>query len=296
MAENSKIEWTTNTFNPWIGCQKVSPGCGHCYAETLSNRRGWTQWGPQGERVRTSPANWKKPLSWNRKAAGNGTRPRVFCASLADVFDNQAPPGAREDLFELIRSTPFLDWQLLTKRPQNFSSFLPGDWGEAGYSNVWLGISAENQEEYDRRWPLLAQTPAALRFISYEPALESLTLREHPSRPDWIIWGGESGPDCRPMEPRWAREITAECVESGIPVFGKQWGSYANNPLIRELGLPEAEVRALDPPANGKGGAMLDGRLWRQFPSELTTKSKEEKTEPLNLSVVLKPHAQEEAP
>ena len=243
MAENSRIEWTTHTFNPWIGCQKVSPGCDNCYAETLSNRRGWTQWGPEGERVRTAPSTWKNPLRWDRAAARLGERHRVFCASLADVFDNQAPEGAREDLWELIRQTPSLDWQLLTKRPQNLKRMLPPDWGTDGYPNVWLGISAENQEEYDRRWPLLAAAPAALRFISYEPALGPVTLGGHENHPDWVIWGGESGPRPRPMQPGWARRITQECQDLGIAVFGKQWGSYASNPMVAEQGIPAGTVR-----------------------------------------------------
>ena len=266
MAENSRIEWTTHTFNPWIGCQAVSPGCDHCYAETLSNRHGWTQWGPEGIRVRTSRSTWKNPLKWNRQAERLGERQRVFCASLADIFDNQAPEGARDDLWELIRMTPNLDWQLLTKRPQNLREMLPPDWGPEGYPNIWLGISAEDQTEYDRRWPIMAGTPAGIRFISYEPALGPVVLGGHAAQPDWLIWGGESGPGCRPMDPGWARSITLECQELRIPVLGKQWGSYANNPLVIEQGGSTELARSQDPETNGKGGALLDGRLWRQFP------------------------------
>src|SRR5580692_7935980 len=121
MGENSKIEWCDHTFNPWIGCQKVSPGCDHCYAETQNNLRKWNggKWGPHAPRKRTSEANWKKPLQWQKRAAEFSGRRRVFCASLADVFDNKAPDGARDDLFDLIRETPSLDWLLLTKRPEN---------------------------------------------------------------------------------------------------------------------------------------------------------------------------------
>ena len=265
MAERTRIAWTDHTFNPWIGCQAVSPGCENCYAETLTNRRGWTQWGPEGQRVRTSEGYWKQPVRWERRAAESGERERVFCASLADVFDNQAPEGGREDLWELIRRTPHLDWQLLTKRPQNMEEMLPPDWQE-GYANVWLGVSAEDQVEYDRRWPLLAATPAALRFVSYEPALGALTLREHGSKPDWLIWGGESGKGARPPEAAWMRNITQECVEAGIPVFGKQWGHYKANPLVSETGILLRDARLMDPRENGKGGALLDGRMWREFP------------------------------
>jgi Protein of unknown function (DUF5131) len=159
MGDTTKIEWTDSTFNPWIGCQKVSPGCDHCYAEAMMDHRyGRVQWGPHGERQRTSTANWRKPLRWNREGEQfereYGHRHRVFCASLADVFDNQVNPQWRIDLFKLIKQTPALDWLLLTKRPQNIRNMLPGDW-DAGWPNVWLGTTCESQEYYDQRWPAL---------------------------------------------------------------------------------------------------------------------------------------------
>ncbi len=265
MADQTKISWTDHTFNPWIGCQKVSPGCDNCYAEKLTLWHGWTQWGPEGERKRTSENYWRQPIRWDRRAEAGGTQERVFCASLADVLDNQAPPGAREDLWQLIRSTPNLDWQLLTKRPQNLEEMMPPDWGE-GYPNVWLGVSAEDQNEYDRRWPILARTPAGIRFISYEPALGEISLAGHDSTPDWLIWGGESGTPRRRLNPEWIRRITQECCQQGVAVFGKQWGAYEDNPLVTEAGIPIAEVKKIDTEENGKGGAMLDGHLWREFP------------------------------
>ena len=177
MAENSRIEWTTHTFNPWMGCQKVSPGCDHCYAEALMDTRyGKVQWGPHGVRVRTAPANWRKPLQWAKAARVDGIRPRVFCASLADVFDNKAPDGARADLFALIRQTPELDWLLLTKRPENIAKMLPPDWGE-GYPNVWLGTTVEDQKRADHRVPILLRTPARVR-----PRLSPPLRRRGPSR------------------------------------------------------------------------------------------------------------------
>ena len=122
MAEHTEIAWCDSTFNPWIGCQKVSPGCDHCYAEALMDHRHHrVEWGPHGERKRTSEANWKLPLRWSKKARASGTRPRVFCASLADVFDNQVPIQWRTDLFDLIARTSELDWLLLTKRPENLA-------------------------------------------------------------------------------------------------------------------------------------------------------------------------------
>ena len=286
--EQSKIEWTDHTFNPWIGCQKVSKGCDNCYAELLTKKYGWTEWGPHGKRVRTSAANWRKPLQWNKQAQAAGTRARVFCASLADIFDNQAPAGAREDLFDLIRNTPYLDWQLLTKRPENYGRFLPEDWSVENYPNVWLGITAEDQEAYDTRWPVLACVPAAVRFISYEPALGPLLLTPHgpiklqaaltrrgvepdfaiqDRMPDWLIWGGESGNGARVMNPEWARSIEKQCRENNIMIFGKQWGTYKSNPLHFEGMRPLHEVRNHDPWTNGKGGALLDGKITREFPS-----------------------------
>ena len=266
MSDKTGISWTDSTFNAWIGCQKVSAGCDNCYAEKLVSRYGWTEWGAHGIRKRTSPANWRKPISWNRAAQKSGKRRRVFCASLADIFDNKAPVGAREDLWTLIKNTPSLDWQILTKRPENIKRFLPKDW-DGGYPNVWLGISAEDQAAYNQRWPILSSIPAHQHFISYEPAIGHLTLAEHDSKPTWLIWGGESGPGARVMQSAWAADITAECVQFGIPVFGKQWGSYPSNPFYQDRGYPMSIVKQLDPPANGKGGGLLHGRLWRQFPA-----------------------------
>lgn len=223
MAENSKIEWTDHTFNPWIGCQNVSPGCDHCYAETMMDHRyGKVQWGPHGERKRTSEANWRKPLQWAKAARSIAGRPRVFCASLADVFDNKAPGTAREELFGLIRATPELDWLLLTKRPQNIRKMLPSDW-DAGYPNVWLGTTCEDQKHYDMRWPVLRDIPARIRFVSYEPAIDQLRLPyPYGAVPDWIICGGESGPGARHMAPDWARAIRADCASASVSFFMKQ--------------------------------------------------------------------------
>jgi len=237
MAENSKIEWTDHTFNPWIGCQKVSPGCDRCYAEALMDKRyGRVTWGPHGERIRTSPGNWKKPLQWAKAARATGHRPRVFCASLADVFDNKAPKLALFDLFTLIWGTPELDWLLLTKRPENIRKMLPEDWG-AGYPNVWLGTTCEDQAAYDRRWPILAAAPAAVRFISYEPAIGPLNLPTTGPYPDWIICGGESGQGARFMQPDWARDLMNQCAEVGVAFFMKQMTGKAQIPsglLIRQ--------------------------------------------------------------
>lgn len=226
--ENSKIEWTDHTFNPWMGCQNVSPGCDHCYAEALMDHRyGKVQWGPHGERKRTAEANWKKPLRWNKQAGDTGTRLRVFCASLADIWDNRAPKEWRRDLFELIAATPALDWQLLTKRPENIAKMLPVSisglkpWP---WHNVWLGATAEDQTHYDRRWPLLSAIPAVVHFISYEPALGPLKIgsQSKGGLPDWVICGGESGAGARHMKKRWARNLRDECETEYVAFFMKQ--------------------------------------------------------------------------
>ena len=186
MAENTKIEWTDHTFNPWIGCTKVSPGCDHCYAENLMDTRmGVASWRPGAERVRTKEANWKMPLRWNAQAdafmAQHGRRQRVFCASLADVFDNAVDPQWRADLFELIAATPNLDWLLLTKRIGNVGNMLPVPFDfDRHFPNVWIGATIVNQAEADRDIPKLLQVPARVRFLSMEPLLGPVNLRSLP--------------------------------------------------------------------------------------------------------------------
>ena len=267
MAMNSKIEWTDHTFNPWTGCTNVSPGCDHCYAEAWSKRSGHVKWG-NNPRKRTTESYWKAPEIWQSRAlafeAQHGHRQRVFCASLADVFDNQVPAEWREDLFKMIHRTPRLDWLLLTKRPQNIKKMLPDDWGSDGYSNVWLGFTAEDQVHFDQRWKHLATIPAVVRFVSYEPAIGALRLRAGDVQPDWLISGGESGHGARPMQPQWARDIVADCRRYGVAPFHKQWGQYNNNPFVAEEGMDALAAATLD--ANGKGGGLLDGLIVREFP------------------------------
>src|ERR1035437_3390754 len=187
----------------------------------MDHRYRKLEWGPHGERKRTSDENWKKPLKWNREAGAfeqeHGHRPRVFCASLADVFDNQVPSAWREDLFKLIRECGQLDWLLLTKRPQNISKMLPSDWGD-GYFNVWLGITAEDQVHFDQRWKYIQKIPASLKVISYEPALGvAVTGPWSVPRLADIGWGkwwwgthrkatGDSGCD-RGLPPAWRRPV-----------------------------------------------------------------------------------------
>jgi protein gp37 len=234
------------TYNPWWGCTKVSTGCDHCYAEALDKRvgggngRGELHWGPHAERRRMGQATLTAPLNWNRHARNAKRRRRVFCASLADVFDNAVPPEWRTAMWSIIRQTPWLDWQLLTKRPQNIREMLPPDWGD-GWGYVWLGVSAENQEEANRRIPILLDIPAQTKFISFEPLLGPIQMKDIPgmNRLDlnwnwWVIVGGESGPGARPMRESWAINLVEQCANAAVPVFVKQLGGVSNkraNPL-----------------------------------------------------------------
>lgn len=295
MAENSKIQWTHHTFNPWRGCQKVSSGCDNCYAETMSKRNPGTLgvWGPNGTRVVASEAQWRLPHKWNREAEAAGERRRVFCASLADVFEDwdgcpTYPDGSaviecetwcghwgrsggeghgdccekcgsgavdmvgmdhlRQRVFKLIIETPWLDWLLLTKRPENilrmvplFDAEDPAEW----WPNVWIGTSVENQEQVDKRIPELLRVPAAVRFLSMEPLLGPVDLMEIEETRDgekywwssmitgapwgatldWVIVGGESGPNARPCDLEWIRSIRDQCQAADVPVFVKQLGT-----------------------------------------------------------------------
>jgi protein gp37 len=235
----TKIEWCDFTFNPWVGCTKVSPGCDNCYAEGWAKRSGQVQWGNHPRRL-TSSANWLNPIRWNKRAREDGVRRRVFCASLADVFDNQVPKEWRERLFALIDATPDLDWLLLTKRPENIAKLLPAPpidgWP---WPNVWFGTTAEDQEHFDRRWPILKEVPAWVRFISYEPAIGPLKLKpEDVKGLDWVICGGESGPKHRAMPLWWAELIAFDCRTYGIAFFMKQMAGKAPIPpelLVREF-------------------------------------------------------------
>jgi protein gp37 len=185
---------------------------------------------------------------------------------LADVFDNQVDVGWRADLFNLIAASPSLDWLLLTKRPQNIEKMLPKDWPEHGRPNVWLGTTAEDQARFDQRWPLLRRIPAAVRFISYEPAIGPVRLNPaHASQPDWLIAGGESGHGARPMKAVWARDVISDCHAFGVAPFFKQWGAIANNPMVAEQGMSAKAATLAD--QHGKGGGLLDGQLYRYFPN-----------------------------
>lgn len=357
MAENSKIEWTDHTFNPWRGCTKVSPGCANCYAEKMSKRNHKTlgTWGPSGKRVVASESMWKKPVKWNRDAKFameywkqrcdteklEYIRPRVFCASLADVFEDWQGPmlnhkgeqlnltmdDVRAQLFTLIDATPFLDWILVTKRPENIDRMVPpGPMAkkckEAAWyrNNVWLLTSVENQEQADKRIPelLKCRDMSPVLGLSCEPLLgpvdftvgvkdyiNGLNVYSKPTLPknyldelDWVIVGGESGPNARPIHPDWARSLRDQCAAAGVPYFFKQWGEWA--PATREYGIlghvmpdtgvtsdgtnvcwigwdgtttfpsghnVEDPVMAIAKIGKKRAGRMLDGKEWNDFPT-----------------------------
>ncbi len=224
MGAKTGISWTDHTFNPWWGCVRVSPGCEHCYAETFSKRVGEAVWGVDAERRFFGDKHWNEPKKWNREAEKAGERARVFCASMADVFEDRPDLVAeREKLWTLIHCTPWLDWQLLTKRPENIRRMLPPSWG-TGWPNVWLGVTGEDQEWADRRLRELLTIDAVVRFVSYEPALGPVNFTPHLGGLDWIIIGGESGNKARPFNLNWARDVIEQCAHAGVACFMKQFG------------------------------------------------------------------------
>ncbi|VFR80944.1 Bacteriophage protein gp37 [plant metagenome] len=297
MGDRTLIEWCDATFNPWEGCQKLGPGCDNCYAETRNARYGGGQavnWGPGAPRRRTSAANWKRPRAWARNAAAfhaaHGRRQRVFCASLADVFDNAVAPGWRADLFQLIEDTPQLDWLLLTKRIGNVQPMMLDvarhlfwlDHLDVPHlpANVWLGASVVSQAEADRDIPKLLAAPARRRFLSMEPLLGPVDLQAacrsfgyHLGEVlDWVIVGGESGKHARPMHPDWPTDIRNQCRAAGVPFLFKQWGEWV--PMMGHLeGLPvtgpkftHADGTIMGRVGKAVAGRHLDGVIHNDFP------------------------------
>lgn len=366
------ISWCDFTFNPWIGCQKVSPACKHCYAEELTNRFGGDF---SGTRKLTSDAYWREPSKWNREAEGASERPRVFCASLADVFEDWngpivdhrggrlrvSPVGAwvsagplgsetdmqrmsddfcdvtmndvRQRLFALIDATPNLDWLLLTKRPENIKrmiNIIRLDGGTTGRipefdidtpahpyfrRNVWLGTTCENQEQADKRIPelLKCRDLSPVLFLSCEPLLGPVdltkvevpehadrlrrpwdiegykfnALQEHdedrfhqgPATINWVIVGGESGPNARPTHPEWARSLRDQCQAAGVAFHFKQWGEYVpgDHDSVKfgddhKTTLPwhspdfGNDLTPMVRVGKSRAGRLLDGREWNEVP------------------------------
>lgn len=316
MGANTKIEWCQHTFNPWRGCAAISPGCDHCYARQYSVRQPekFGTWGRRGKRVVAADSTWRQPLAWNRAAEKAGERRRVFCGSLCDVFEDRSElDDARRRLFGLIELTPALDWLLLTKRPDNIMPVLKrlahhdGVAQIAGWlyitglpRNLWLGVSAENQEMADLRIPDLLAIPAKVHFVSLEPLLKPVLLdadwlyfrcpycRRHadfcdcdiqgeynaPSTLNWVIVGGESGPRARPMHPDWPRLIRDDCRAAGLPFFFKQRGEWLP---VMDCRMSDSELSKLPRHrfkddkvvyrvGKKQAGRLLDGRTWDELP------------------------------
>jgi protein gp37 len=274
MGDQSSIEWTDATVNFWRGCDKVSPGCAHCYMFDGQRRYGRDP----SVVVRASRPVFNAPLSpkWRRRARAiaeaEGRRMRVFTCSWSDFFHEDADPW-RDDAWDIIRSCPEYDWQVLTKRPELVADRLPADWGE-GWPHVWLGVSIENRR-FVHRADLLRETPAAVRFISAEPLLGPLVydcevpehdewgrVREwvptwsddHADRPldlhdiSWLIVGGESGPRHRRFDLQWARDLRDACADSGTAYFLKQLGGAWPGDRLEDL-PPDLRIRSFPRPA-----------------------------------------------
>lgn len=249
--EGTGISWTHLTFNPWIGCQKVSPACKNCYAEIVGKNRLNVEWGPGAERRRTKPATWAKLARWQRIAAEAGVQLDVFCASLADWADNAVPDQWRIDLAERIIATPNLTWKLLTKRIGLARPALERMFPAGVPANVWLGVTIANQQEADHDLPkaVSVKTGLGIRrlFLSCEPLLGPLDLSRWltiPGAIDLVIVGGESGTEARPMPGEWPDNIQMDCQDTGVAFHFKQWGEWL--PWVPGRGMPQAYVSLAD--------------------------------------------------
>jgi len=265
MGVKTGIEWTDHTFNAWIGCTKVSEGCRNCYAARDNEHWKWNggAWGPGALRKVTGRANWREPLKWAKAARAAGVREKVFCNSLSDTFDVEAPRLARKDLWLLVGDTfDALDWQFVTKRPERISEVMDEDGLNSGFFELckcWLLTTTEDQAAANLRIPHILDIPAAVHGVSAEPLLGPLDLSCIPWLPDfpldtdgagfdgfdalrfddrnslagldrldWVICGGESGPGpgVRPMHPDWAQLLRDQCAAANVPFFFKQWGDW----------------------------------------------------------------------
>lgn len=261
MAENSAISWTRHTWNPWMGCTKVSPACDGCYAEALMDKRyGKVQWGNH-PRIRTGAHTWNDPMRWQRQAEKDGDRPFVFCASLADIFDNQVDPQWRADAFDVMRKTPRLVYLLLTKRPQNIVRLSDAAGGLP--ENAAIGTTVEDQKRADINLPALQVAKIELRplftFGSFEPLLGPVIIRPA-FMPDWIITGGETdqgGHKSRPTHPDWFRGLRDQAIAHGAAFHHKQNGEWVS---VSEVAGPGAHFKFDDGATVRRVGKKLSGR------------------------------------
>jgi protein gp37 len=265
MGQHTEISWTQRilpngqiiggaTFNPWWGCNKVSEECFRCYAKDIAHHYKHEVWGParKTERRLFGDRHWAEPLTWNRQAEQQGHRRNVFCASMADVFElHPMIDESRARLWKLIEATPWLNWLLLTKRPENIMTLAP--WGKSAWpDNIWVGTSVGLQKRADERIPKLLEVPAVVRFLSCEPLLGPLDLSPWIDQLQWVICGGESGSGFRPLNLDWARTLRNQCQDANTPFFFKQHGGRTHN----------------------TGGRLLDGRTWDEMPAELPVRTR----------------------
>ncbi len=272
MAKETKLEWVHHTFNPWWGCVKLSPACKNCYAEAWAKRVGSRVWGDDAERRFFSDKHWAEPLRWNRDAEAAGERRRVFCASMADVFERRSELDPwRAKLAGLIEATPQLDWLLLTKRHDLVQQLAP--WREWP-ANVWLGMTVENQEWARQRIPRLIEIPAVVRFLSCEPLLSPLDLsRWLGDSIHWIVAGGESGAKARPTHPNWFRSLRDQCLATGAAFHFRKWGHWspvapAQPSRRKRYTFSNSDQSPTTMWAVGMhaSGRELDGTTWNQVP------------------------------
>lgn len=265
-VKDTAIEYTHHSFSPWWGCQEVSEGCANCFARDIAHRFQKVKWGE--DRVKTSESTWKQPLKWNKRCEELGIRERVLCGTMCDVFDEKVPQAWFNDLIELALECCNLDFLLLTKRPQNirkrFEAFCePALIPEAYMAEFWLGVSVENQKAADKRIPILLQIPAKVRFLSCEPLLGELDLSKYfmPSalkgcfaasgvdlkeEIHWVVAGGETGVNARPMKYEWAQKVKYQTVTANVPFYFKSWGKYPHD--------------------KDNMGDYIDGNQWKELP------------------------------
>lgn len=264
MGETTAIAWCDHTFNSWWGCTKIEgpngtgSACDHCYAAAFAKRTGHDVWGKDSDRRFFGDKHWDQPLKWQKAAAAGVPGPNtgrtdhlVFCASMADVFEARDDlDDARARLWDLIEATPNLTWLLLTKRPEQIGRRVPAAWMAGEWpANAWCGTTVEDQARADLRIPRLTKIPCPVHFISAEPLLGGIDLRNHVEHLEWVIVGGESGPHHRPLDLDAARRLRQQCDLAGIPFFFKQVGGRT----------PTA------------GGDELDGERIKQSPSSTAT-------------------------
>jgi protein gp37 len=284
MGEHTGIQWAHHTFNPWEGCTKVSPGCVNCYAEA---RDRWLHqgqhWGPGSFRKLHKDAYWQQPLKWQKAAAAAGEQRRVFCGSLMDILEpGELLDQMRARVFDLVPQTPNLLWLFLSKRPENAADLIPKDWQGCWPGNVMLGITAENQEWLDRRMEALQRQFGRLPrqgfgnwiriFVSAEPLLEEIYIGEWANWIEWVICGGESGENARPMKPHWARSLRYQCARWEIKFFFKQHGEWCCWDQLSEDARGELDAagevpwEGVQPVGKRVSGRLLDGREWNEIP------------------------------